>query len=72
MRPLILKYIPLLKEKNMDKQSAQGIINWLEKNQSVFTMMSDQIWQTPELAFQEFKSSHIQADYLEKEGFSIT
>ena len=56
----------------MDKQSAQGIINWLKENQSEFTAMSDQIWQTPEVAYQEFKSARIQADYLEKEGFSIT
>ncbi|MFN2236752.1 MAG: amidohydrolase, partial [Anaerolineales bacterium] len=56
----------------MDKQSTQGIINWLEENQSVFTAMSDQIWQNPEVAYQEFKSSRIQADYLEEEGFSIT
>jgi aminobenzoyl-glutamate utilization protein B len=56
----------------MDKQSAQAIINWLKENQSDFTTMSDQIWQTPEVAYQEFKSSRTQADYLEKEGFSIT
>jgi aminobenzoyl-glutamate utilization protein B len=34
--------------------------------------MSDQICATPELAFQEFESSRLQADYLEKQGFSIT
>ncbi len=34
--------------------------------------MADQIWRTPEVAYQEFKSSRLQADYLEKEGFSIT
>jgi len=56
----------------MDKQSAQEIIKWLDENQAVFTGMSDQIWQTPEIAYQEFKSSRLQADYLEKEGFSIT
>jgi aminobenzoyl-glutamate utilization protein B len=56
----------------MDKQSAQEIIQWLDENQAVFTDMSDQIWQTPEIAYQEFKSSRLQADYLEKEGFSIT
>jgi len=56
----------------MNKQSAQEIIDWLNKNQAVFTRMSNQIWQTPEIAYQEFKSSRLQADYLEKEGFSIT
>ncbi len=42
------------------------------KIKPTFTEMSDQIWQTPEIAYQEFKSSRLQADYLEKEGFSIT
>jgi len=51
---------------------AQEIIDWLDENQAAFTGMSDQIWQTPEIAYQEFKSSRLQADYLEKEGFSIT
>lgn len=56
----------------MDKQSAQEIIQWLDNNQPIFSDMSDQIWRTPEIAYQEFKSSRLQADYLEKEGFSIT
>jgi aminobenzoyl-glutamate utilization protein B len=59
-------------EKNMDKQSAQEIINWLEENQTAFTAMADQIWRTPEVAWHEFRSSRLQAEFLEKEGFSIT
>jgi len=53
-------------------KSAQEIIDWLDENQTAFTGMADQIWRTPELAFHEFKSSRLQADYLEKEGFTIT
>jgi aminobenzoyl-glutamate utilization protein B len=34
--------------------------------------MADQIWATPELAWEEFKSSKLQADLLEAEGFEIT
>jgi aminobenzoyl-glutamate utilization protein B len=57
----------------MDKsESAQLVINWLDKNQAQFIEMSDQIWQSPELAFKEFKASRQQADFLENEGFSIT
>ena len=56
----------------MDKKSAQEIIDWLEANQATFTEMSDEIWRHPEIAYQEFKSSRLQADYLEKEGFTIT
>jgi len=53
-------------------ESAQEVIDWLDQNQSMFIEMADQIWRTPELAWKEFKSSRLQADYLEKEGFSIT
>lgn len=52
--------------------SVQEIIKWLDQNQSQFIEMSDQIWSTPELAFKEFKSSRLQAEFLEKEGFTIT
>ncbi len=53
-------------------ESAQELINWLDQNQSAFTEMADEIWRTPELAWKEFKSSRLQAEYLESEGFSIT
>jgi aminobenzoyl-glutamate utilization protein B len=53
-------------------QSAQIVIKWLVDNQSEFIIMADQIWATPELSFKEFKSSQLQADYFEREGFSIT
>ena len=56
----------------MDHNAAQEIVNWLHENQMVFTEMADQIWHTPEVAWQEFKSSRLQADYLEREGFTIT
>ena len=56
----------------MNKKGAQAMINWLDQNQSQFTAMADQIWRTPELAWKEFQSSRLQADYLENEGFSIT
>jgi aminobenzoyl-glutamate utilization protein B len=53
-------------------ESALQVIEWLDQNQSIFTDMADQIWRNPELAWKEFKSSRLQADYLENEGFSIT
>lgn len=53
-------------------KSAQKIINWLDENRKPFIEMADQIWRTPEVAWQEFKSPRLQADYLENEGFSIT
>jgi aminobenzoyl-glutamate utilization protein B len=54
------------------RESAQQVIDWLDQNRSIFIEMADQIWHNPELAWKEFKSSRLQADYLEKEGFSIT
>jgi aminobenzoyl-glutamate utilization protein B len=51
---------------------AKDVVQWLEANQSEFINMADQIWATPELAYQEFKSSRLQADYLMQAGFSIT
>jgi aminobenzoyl-glutamate utilization protein B len=53
-------------------ESTQYVIDWLDQNQSGFIEIADQIWRTPELAWKEFKSSRLQADYLENEGFSVT
>jgi aminobenzoyl-glutamate utilization protein B len=53
-------------------ESAQVVIDWLDQNQSPFVEMANQIWESPELAWQEFKSSRLQAELLENEGFSIT
>ena len=49
-----------------DKEAVPMVVDWLEKNQVVFTGMSDEILEKPELAYQEFEASRIQADYLEK------
>ena len=51
-------------------ETTKYLVDWIEENQSDFTEMSDHIWETPELAFKEFTASRIQADYLEKAGFS--
>jgi aminobenzoyl-glutamate utilization protein B len=53
-------------------ESTQMVLNWLEANRAQYIAMADQIWCTPELAMKEFKSSRLQAEYLESEGFSIT
>jgi aminobenzoyl-glutamate utilization protein B len=51
--------------------TVQNITDWLDQNQSQFIAMADQIWHNPELAWREFNASRLQADWLEKEGFSI-
>jgi aminobenzoyl-glutamate utilization protein B len=48
------------------------VLQWLEENTARFTEMSDQIWETPEIMWEEFFASRLQAEFLEKEGFSIT
>lgn len=53
-------------------KSTRIVVDWLDQNQSRFIEMADQIWRTPELGWKEFKSSRLQADCLEDEGFSIT
>jgi aminobenzoyl-glutamate utilization protein B len=51
--------------------TVQNIVHWLDQNQSQFTAIADQIWHNPELAWREFTASRLQAELLEREGFSI-
>ncbi|MGB2964224.1 MAG: amidohydrolase [Anaerolineales bacterium] len=48
------------------------LLEWLEDNQSKFIEISDQIWANPEIMWEEFFASGLQADFLEQEGFSVT
>ncbi len=48
------------------------LLQWLEENTPRFTDMSDQIWENPEVLWEEFNASRLQAEFLEKESFSIT
>jgi len=56
---------------SLDKEKKE-LLQWLEENTPKFTDMSDQIWANPEISWEEFFASRLQADFLEKEGFSIT
>ncbi len=49
-----------------------ALIQWLEDHRAAYTYISDRIWEFAELPWHEFKSSKIQADYLESKGFRIT
>ena len=53
-------------------KTKQDMIQWLDENTPSFVAISDEIWAHPEVAFQEFRASKIQADFLEGEGFAIT
>ena len=51
--------------------SKSNVITWLDSNETHFIEMADEIWASPEIRFQEFKSSMLQADFLEEAGFEI-
>lgn len=53
-------------------KTKQDVIQWLEDNREDFVAMADAIWARPEVAWQEFYASKLQADYLEAQGFQIT
>ncbi len=53
-------------------RSKQHVIEWLDQNQRRFTDMADTLWANPEVAWEEFASSKLQADFLAAEGFAIT
>ncbi len=48
------------------------VFDWLDSHQSHFSAMADEIWANPEIRFEEYKASKLQADYLEEAGFAIT
>jgi aminobenzoyl-glutamate utilization protein B len=48
------------------------LLQWIEENTPRFTKMSDQIWEKPEIMWEEFFACGLQAEFLEKEGFTIT
>jgi aminobenzoyl-glutamate utilization protein B len=50
----------------------QDMLGWLERNESHFVAMADEIWAHPEIRFEEFKASKLQADFLEEAGFAMT
>ncbi len=50
----------------------KAAIQWVEKNETTLSEMSDKIWGYEEIAFQETKSAKLLADYAESQGFKVT
>lgn len=48
------------------------IFNWLDERQPRFVGISDQIWEHPQVALAETFACQLQADDLERDGFTIT
>ncbi|WP_077623247.1 amidohydrolase [Sediminibacillus massiliensis] len=51
--------------------SKQTISQWMENNQSVFTEMAKEIWENPQIAYEEQFASELQMSALKEEGFAI-
>ena len=49
----------------------QRIIDYIEQNASVFTSVSDQIWELAELSLKEFASAQLYLDALKQGGFPV-
>jgi aminobenzoyl-glutamate utilization protein B len=45
---------------------------WLDERQGRFIAISDQIWQKPEVALEEFTACKLQSEDLAADGFTIT
>jgi len=55
-----------------DPLSLNEIVRYVDSKSSAFCDLSDRIWATPELAFEEDRSASEQINLLEREGFRIT
>lgn len=51
--------------------SKRFLFDQIDKNEDCLKAMASNIWDHPEGAFNEFKASRLQKDYLEKQGFRI-
>lgn len=49
----------------------ENALNWIMKNQSRLTEISEKIWKFAEVGLQEYKSSSLLSETLEKEGFTV-
>ncbi|RKJ69807.1 amidohydrolase, partial [Butyricicoccus sp. 1XD8-22] len=47
------------------------ITSLIDNKRTLFTQLSDQIWEFAETRFEEFRSSDLLCEALEKEGFTI-
>ncbi|OMP66303.1 amidohydrolase [Domibacillus epiphyticus] len=52
--------------------SKENILNWINSNESLFTSMAKQIWENPQVAYEEKYASELQRTTMEEAGFTIT
>lgn len=49
----------------------EDALNWITKNQSRLTEISEKIWKFAEVGLQEYKSSSLLSETLDREGFTV-
>lgn len=48
------------------------ILQWIEENHEAFDNLALALWANPEVAFEETEAARLQAEFLEKRGFTVT
>jgi aminobenzoyl-glutamate utilization protein B len=51
--------------------SKENLVRWIEEHQERFTSIAKQIWQRPEIAYEEKFASRVQIDALTDAGFAV-
>ena len=46
-------------------------LSWLDENASLFSDVSDKIWEYAELSLMEYKSCALYVEELKKQGFTV-
>lgn len=54
-----------------NQQAKQFLLNWIDSNKSEFHQAADAIWGCCELSMEEYKSSAVLIELLEKYGFTV-
>ena len=52
--------------------SKEQYFGYVEERKKDFEDMSDAVWEYAELCFKEYKSTKLQREYMERDGFRIT
>jgi aminobenzoyl-glutamate utilization protein B len=50
---------------------SEKISNLIDNKRTLFTQLSDQIWEFAETRFEEFRSADLLSEAMEKEGFAV-
>ena len=54
-----------------DQKAKQFLLDWIDSNINEFDQATDTIWESSELSMEEYKSSAVLIELLEKYGFRV-